>query len=83
MKGLNDLGEALQLAESVSDIQAVEGFSRRPSLQLKRDVTVSIGVAIYLDSGETIEYLLAASDAALYASKEGGRNQVRLYNSSD
>ena len=40
-------------------------------------VTISIGVAIYPDSGsEKPEQLLKMADEALYKAKEGGRNQV-------
>lgn len=41
-----------------------------------REVTISIGVAVYPLSGETLEELLRASDRALYAAKHAGRNQV-------
>jgi len=39
-------------------------------------VTVSIGAAT-LTPGQTVEELLNAADAAVYAAKRGGRNQVR------
>ncbi|MCS0632017.1 GGDEF domain-containing protein [Telluria mixta] len=38
--------------------------------------TVSVGVAS-LDEGESLESLLQRADAALYAAKRGGRNQVQ------
>jgi diguanylate cyclase (GGDEF)-like protein len=41
-----------------------------------REVTISIGVAMYPQSGSTLEELLRASDRALYAAKHGGRNRV-------
>jgi diguanylate cyclase (GGDEF)-like protein len=41
-----------------------------------REVTISIGLAIYPLSGETLEELLRAADRALYAAKHAGRNQV-------
>ena len=41
-----------------------------------RESTISIGVAVYPKSGETLEELLRAADRALYAAKHGGRNQV-------
>jgi len=43
-----------------------------------REVTVSIGVAMYPESGGTLEELLRASDRALYAAKHRGRNQLVL-----
>ncbi|MCX8097492.1 MAG: EAL domain-containing protein [Casimicrobiaceae bacterium] len=39
----------------------------------------SVGVAVYPEHGEAAEELLAAADAALYAAKAAGRNQVRLF----
>lgn len=41
-------------------------------------VTVSIGVAAYPMHAETPEELISSADKALYAAKEGGRDQVRL-----
>jgi diguanylate cyclase (GGDEF)-like protein len=43
-----------------------------------REVTVSIGVAMYPESGGTLEELLRAADRALYAAKHRGRNQIVL-----
>ena len=40
------------------------------------EVTISIGVASYPQSGNTLEELLRAADRALYMAKHGGRNQV-------
>ncbi len=42
-------------------------------------VTISGGVATYGDDGRTVEELLDAADAALYAAKRAGRNRVLLY----
>jgi len=41
--------------------------------------TASFGVAVFPKHGETGEALIAAADTALYAAKNGGRNQVRRY----
>lgn len=41
-------------------------------------ITVSIGVALFPDHGETAGSVLKAADRALYDAKEGGRNRVVL-----
>jgi diguanylate cyclase (GGDEF)-like protein len=47
----------------------------RPSSQL----TVSLGIAVYPQHGQTLEELLLASDKALYESKRAGRNRTTVY----
>ena len=42
-------------------------------------VTVSIGVAVYPDDGDTVETLLHAADRALYSAKQAGRDRVEVY----
>jgi diguanylate cyclase (GGDEF)-like protein len=65
---------ALQRAETIR--------SRTSQLRLRfrsaalREVTISIGVATFPQSGSTLEEMLRAADRALYAAKHGGRNQV-------
>ncbi|GAA3574838.1 GGDEF domain-containing protein [Amycolatopsis ultiminotia] len=44
--------------------------------------TASIGAALLGADGSTLEQLLHAADAAVYAAKEGGRNQVRFADST-
>lgn len=44
-------------------------------------VTASIGIALYPDDGATASILLRNADAAMYGSKEGGRNHYRFYSS--
>jgi len=46
-------------------------------------VTASIGVATTMDPSESVEGLLTRADAALYAAKKGGRNQVRAADEAD
>jgi diguanylate cyclase (GGDEF)-like protein len=41
-----------------------------------RHLTLSIGIAVFPEHGESPEALVAAADARLYRAKEGGRNQV-------
>jgi diguanylate cyclase (GGDEF)-like protein len=40
-------------------------------------VTVSVGVAMYPQHGDSVEILLRAADHALYGAKRDGRNQIR------
>lgn len=42
-------------------------------------ITGSVGIALYPHDGREAEQLLRNADFALYAAKEGGRNQYRLY----
>jgi diguanylate cyclase (GGDEF)-like protein len=41
-------------------------------------VTISVGVAVFPDHGDTAEALLKAADAALYRAKAGGRDRVMV-----
>jgi len=62
---------ALQIAEAVRrefDALRVEGLTTRP--------TVSVGVAMASDQGQTLVSLLANADRALYRAKADGRNRV-------
>ena len=43
-------------------------------------VTISLGIATFPEDGKSIEELVQKADAALYAAKENGRNQVVIYN---
>jgi diguanylate cyclase (GGDEF)-like protein len=64
-------GNALEVAEKLRRV--VETF-RFPGVPVK--VTISAGVAEFPSNGRTRDELVAAADAALYASKETGRNRV-------
>jgi len=48
----------------------IHGGSEKPP------VTISIGVAVTNDGGDSLEALLKRADDALYAAKNGGRNRV-------
>ncbi|GEM_PF-957838 len=41
-------------------------------------LTLSLGVAVWPQHGETAEAVLQAADAALYRAKQGGRNRVEI-----
>jgi diguanylate cyclase (GGDEF)-like protein len=68
-------GTTLQTAVEVGERLRV-GVEKSPLLDtpLVR-VTVSVGAAM-LEPGQTVEDLLSDADAAVYAAKRGGRNQV-------
>lgn len=46
-------------------------------------ITISLGIAERLDDTATIKDLFKAADEALYAAKEGGRNQVVCFSGAD
>jgi len=41
--------------------------------------TVSQGIAVYPEHGNSLEEMLLASDSALYESKRAGRNRTTIY----
>ncbi|MGK4593946.1 MFS transporter [Amycolatopsis sp. w19] len=45
-------------------------------------LSASIGAALYPDTGKSLEDVLLAADLALFAAKDGGRNQVRMMTST-
>ncbi len=45
-------------------------------------LTVSIGISIYPDDGDSAEALLDAADRALYRAKDDGRNRIELFESA-
>ena len=45
-------------------------------------VTASIGIALYPDSGDTIEALIASADLAMYSVKERGKNGYEFFHPS-
>ncbi len=67
---------ALQRAESLRrEISKLEISYRGYSLRR----TVSIGMAVFPDHGDTADQVLQASDSALYKAKALGRDQVIVY----
>ena len=57
------------------EVEAGAGIREVPGMR----VTVSIGVAGLKDAVATPLELIDRADQALYASKKGGRNQVRVH----
>ncbi len=71
---------ALERAEDIR--QRVSRLRVRFRSEALREITISIGVASYPQSGSTLEELLRSSDRALYLAKHGGRNQVVMADAS-
>jgi diguanylate cyclase (GGDEF)-like protein len=46
---------------------------------LEVNLTASVGVCVYPDFAEDVDSLLERADAAMYAAKEGGRNQYQVF----
>ncbi|MFZ5826216.1 MAG: putative bifunctional diguanylate cyclase/phosphodiesterase [Bacillota bacterium] len=46
-------------------------------------ITVSIGIALYPEHGQSVEELMLHADLAMYQAKESGRNRHRIYASGD
>jgi len=67
------LKTAIEVAERLRLSIAESDLLTEPPVK----VTVSIGVAEYV-AGQTIEQLLKMADEAMYAAKQGGRNQIRV-----
>ena len=67
------LGDAALVAEKIrAGVEAI----KVPAV--KRDITISIGVATSPDHGVDVDVVSRCADRALYAAKEAGRNRVEL-----
>ena len=69
-----DAGSAAAIADRLRKDVEQTAFSARGGVSLP--VTVSIGVAEYMGSGDTVEALVHRADQALYQAKRQGRNRV-------
>ncbi|HTQ11154.1 MAG TPA: GGDEF domain-containing protein, partial [Fimbriimonadaceae bacterium] len=68
--------DALARAESIRHlVSELRLFHRGEAL---REITISIGIAVYPQNGETVDHLLSTADRALYEAKHMGRNRVVL-----
>jgi two-component system cell cycle response regulator len=69
----HDKQAACQVAETVRDRIAQSTFEKDG---VRVSLTISIGVAMYPEDGETADELFAGADQALYRAKAAGKNQV-------
>jgi diguanylate cyclase (GGDEF)-like protein len=68
--------DALARAESIRHmVTEIRQYYRGQPL---RNITISIGVAMYPHHADTVEQLLRSADGALYEAKHQGRNRVIL-----
>jgi diguanylate cyclase (GGDEF)-like protein/putative nucleotidyltransferase with HDIG domain len=74
-----------QFALILPDIGRVAGFTLAEKLRIElreefakdpTPLTISFGLSVYPEHGETAASLIHAADQALYAAKEGGRNRT-------
>jgi diguanylate cyclase (GGDEF)-like protein/PAS domain S-box-containing protein len=75
---LNSTDDAIHLADRIRDL------IRSPYKIGEHDVvlSVSIGIAIYPDSGKDVQALLKHADTAMYHAKDQGRNNCQVYTSA-
>jgi diguanylate cyclase (GGDEF)-like protein len=69
--------EALDVAERVR--QSVQKLEIAYRNQLLGRITVSLGIALYPEAGQTPAELIEAADQTLYAAKNAGRDRVQLF----
>jgi two-component system cell cycle response regulator len=74
-----DIDEAVMCAERIRQIIHSHTFSYTKSLPSK-NLSVSVGVAIYPSDAGSVEELIEKADSALYKAKREGKNRVCLYN---
>ena len=67
--------EAARVAERIRATTEKDRFAPEAATTVV-NVTVSIGYAVFPESGKTAEGLIEAADQALYKSKQSGRNRV-------
>ena len=78
LTGLNHSGEAQEIASYL-----VSKISEPMVLQeIRVEVSVSVGVATYPESGSDVKTLLRNSDAALYQAKARGRNCYQMHSAN-
>lgn len=72
---ITEASDAAVVAERVAQ-EVMTEFSIQG---LVLNVTGSIGISLFPDHGEDVETLIKNADAAMYASKENGRNTFRFF----
>ena len=79
---LPDVTHAVALERAESIRRGVAGLRVPLDKEVFAEFTISIGMALYPEDGETVDLLLRRADLALYKAKRSGRNQVAQYEAS-
>ena len=75
LREVQDAGKvARRIVESLAQSFSIEGR--------EIFVTVSVGIAIFPDDGNSVDVLLKNADTAMYHAKEHGRNNAQFYSST-
>ncbi|HXC67477.1 MAG TPA: EAL domain-containing protein, partial [Nitrospiraceae bacterium] len=75
LREVQDAGKvARRIVESLAQAFSIEGR--------EIFVTVSIGIAIFPDDGDSVDVLLKNADTAMYHAKEHGRNNAQFYSNT-
>jgi diguanylate cyclase (GGDEF)-like protein/PAS domain S-box-containing protein len=73
--GINEMTDAVRLGRKIK-----ESFVKPFKINgININQTLSIGIAVYPENGDSIEELLKKSDEAMYQVKKMGRDNVKLY----
>ena len=75
LEGAKETAEKIRAATERIDVSSL-------GAKAPKQITVSIGIAVYPDHGTNPQDLLKKSDQALYAAKEAGRNRVCIAENS-
>lgn len=78
LTGIGDVNNAMRVAENIRLLLKQPIFYDDKHLE----ISSSIGVALFPAHGETQEEIIAHADAAMYASKNEGKDRVQLYQHS-
>ena len=75
LREVQDAGKvARRIVESLAQSFSIEGR--------EIFVTVSVGIAIFPDDGDSVDVLLKNADTAMYHAKEHGRNNAQFYSNT-
>ena len=80
--------EFLLILSDINDTQDIVNISEKLIQAFKQpfyvnnqiiSITASVGISLYPEHGNTVEFLLQSADAAMYKAKENGKNSYCFY----